>query len=212
MGFYMVILSKYLAELSQSLRKPRRCEFRRFANKPVPGGPKASEASEEADRSSRNSLPSRPSSRRSSGAAKSMALSRRGALAEAPKVPEDVADAMRSDSAASTPMPSRPTSSIAERREMAVAGAASTATTAVRRVSQRPQSQMRLRVQANRPFSAPRMRFERALPSQRKEGDTMPVVPVTGKSKPARRPSSANVGKTPRADGRRGRELTRIFF
>lgn len=162
--------------------------------------PEASEASEEAERSSRNSL-SVPSSSVRSGAVKP-ALSRRGALAEAPTVPEA---ALRTDTALSTPMPSRPTSgSIAGRRELAMVAGTGTANAAVRRVSQRPQSQMRLRVQANRTFSAPRMRYERAeVPSQR-QGDAMPVPRTTAIPKPARRPCSANVGKTPRADGRRG--------
>lgn len=153
--------------------------------------PEASEASEEAERSS---TLSRPSSR-SSGVVKT---ARRGALSEAPTVHE----AMPADTAPSTPMPSRPTSgSIAGRRELAaVAGATRTTASAALRV--RPQSQMRLRVQANRPFSAPRMRYERALASRQGGDDSMPV-PLTI-SKPARRPSSANVGKTPRVDGRRG--------
>ncbi|CAK8994371.1 Uncharacterized protein SCF082_LOCUS3913 [Durusdinium trenchii] len=60
----------------------------------------------------------------------------------------------------------------------------------------RPHSQVRLRVQANRPFSAPRMRYERARDERRPD-------PKEEVKKPPR-PSTAVVGGKIRRDGQKG--------
>lgn len=72
------------------------------------------------------------------------------------------------------------------------------------RRERRPQSHVRLSVQANRPFSAPRMRYQTPKP-QGADSGAPASKPSRGEKNrmPRPRPSSA-VGKTPRADGSKG--------
>lgn len=156
-----------------------------------------SQAPEDISRpSSGKSRPSRPASalsRRSSGVGGKWQPSpgpRRTVVTAAQHTPESTPEIL-----------SRPTSGSVTGR--VVAGGLRQISGEQRR-EQRPQSHVRLSVQANRPFSAPRMRYQTPKPKGADSG--IPASKPSHGEKhrmPRYRPSSA-VGKTPRADGSKG--------
>jgi len=150
-----------------------------------------SQASEDISRpSSRYSRPSRPASalsHRSSGVG---GKPRRAVVTAAQHTPESTPEIL-----------SRPTSGSVTGR--VVPGGLRQISGEQRR-EKRPQSQVRLSVQANRPFSAPRMRYQ--TPKPQGADSQAPASKTSHGEKhrmPRYRPSSA-VGKTPRADGSKG--------